>query len=467
MIVKISAKTVTDPVVELSPATNVYTGKALTPTVTLKDGDTGAVIPASNYSVSYSNNIEIGTANITITDNPGGNYTVSLTTTFIIYDPNIGFQAPKPISGLVYNGKAQSLVVAGTATEGDLQYSLDGKTYSSSTPVGTNASTYTVWYRVLNPKGEVKLGPKSLTVTISPKTVLISVTLTGLSTQSIPVLTVVDGQDNVLTKDDYTVTYKDPHGKEVTPTNGQLPEGDYEIIVKPIGNYSGPSISTTFHVRGALSFVFTMESDLIAVCLPFGREVPDAYDVYYFDRVEDDGTPLFKRILLKQLKAGEPYILHYRGTSAGTRAWRRLDLSPSNPALVDLSTPIVQMMFGDYVFSGIYDDMSNQKGVAEGAYILQADNTWQATASTKQADASKVYLEAFHAYLRHRDRSTDSQTINVKMSPTTTDIGGIILEDEDGVQAWYDLNGRLIDQPQRGVNILRTKSGQTRKVVIR
>ena len=467
MIVKISSKTVSNPQMELSPVTNVYTGKEVTPTVILKDGDTGAVIPASEYTVSYSNNINIGTANIAIKDNPGGNYTVSLTTTFIIYDPNIGFQAPKPISGMVYNGKAQNLAIAGTATEGDLQYSLDGKTYSTTVPVGTNAATYTVWYRVLNPKGEVKLGPESFTVTISPKTVLISVSLTGLSTQSIPVLTVVDDQDNALMKDDYTVTYKTPQGKEVTPINGQLPEGDYEIIVKPTGNYSGPSISTTFHVRGALSFVFTIQSDLVSVCLPYGRAVPAGYDVYYFDRVEDDGTPLFKRILLQQLKAGEPYILHYTGSSAGTRAWRQLDLSPSNPALVDLSTPIVQMMFGDYVFSGIYDDMTNQKGVAEGAYILQADNTWQATASSKQADASKVYLEAFHAYLRHRDRSTDSPTINVKMSPSTTAIGGIILEDEDGEQTWYDLNGRRIDGPQRGVNILRTKSGQTRKVVIR
>lgn len=467
MIVKISSKTVSNPQMELSPVTNVYTGKEVTPTVILKDGDTGAVIPASEYTVSYSNNINIGTANIAIKDNPGGNYTVSLTTTFIIYDPNIGFQAPKPISGMVYNGKAQNLAIAGTATEGDLQYSLDGKTYSTTVPVGTNAATYTVWYRVLNPKGEVKLGPESFTVTISPKTVLISVSLTGLSTQSIPMLTVVDDQDNALMKDDYTVTYKTPQGKEVTPTNGQLPEGDYEIIVKPTGNYSGPSISTTFHVRGALSFVFTIQSDLVTVCLPFGRAVPAGYDVYYFDRVEDDGTPLFKRILLQQLKAGEPYILYYTGSSAGTRAWRQLDLSPSNPALVDLSTPIVQMMFGDYVFSGIYDDMTNQKGVAEGAYILQADNTWQATASSKQADASKVYLEAFHAYLRHRDRSTDSPTINVKMSPSTTAIGGIILEDEDGEQTWYDLNGRRIDGPQRGVNILRTKSGQTRKVVIR
>ena len=467
MIVKIGAKTVSNPSMELSPATNVYTGKALTPTVTLKDGDTGAVIPASEYTVSYSNNINIGTANIAIKDNPGGNYTVSLTTTFIINDPNIGFQAPKPISGMVYNGKAQNLVIAGMATEGVLQYSLDGKTYSTAIPEGTNAATYTVWYRVLDPTGNVKKGPETFSVTISPKSVLISATLTGLSTQSIPALTVVDEQDNALLKDDYVVTYKDSQGMEVTPTNGQLPEGDYEIIVRPTGNYSGPSISTTFHVRGALSFVFTIQSDLVTVCLPYGRAVPDDYEVYYFDRVEDDGTPLFKRILLKQLKAGEPYILHYVGTSAGTRASRQLDLSPSNPALVDLSTPIAQMMIGGYVFTGIYDDMTNQKGVAEGAYILQADNTWQATASSKPADASKVYLEAFHAYLRHRDRSTDSPTINVKMSPSTTAINGIILEDEDGEQMWYDLNGRRIDHPQKGVNILRTSTGKTRKVVIR
>ncbi len=467
MIVKIGAKTVSNPSMELSPATNVYTGKALTPTVTLKDGDTGAVIPASEYTVSYSNNINIGTANIAIKDNPGGNYTLSLTTTFIINDPNIGFQAPKPISGMVYNGKAQNLVIAGMATEGVLQYSLDGKTYSTAIPEGTNAATYTVWYRVLDPTGNVKKGPETFCVTISPKSVLISVTFTGLSTQSIPALTVVDEQDNALLKDDYIVTYKDSQGMEVTPTNGQLPEGDYAIIVRPTGNYSGPSISTTFHVRGALSFVFTIQSDLVTVCLPYGRAVPDDYEVYYFDRVEDDGTPLFKRILLKQLKAGEPYILHYVGTSAGTRASRQLDLSPSNPALVDLSTPIAQMMIGGYVFTGIYDDMTNQKGVVEGAYILQADNTWQATASSKQADASKVYLEAFHAYLRHRDRSTDSPTINVKMSPSTTAINGIILEDEDGEQMWYDLNGRRIDHPQKGVNILRTSTGKTRKVVIR
>ena len=42
-----------------------------------------------------------------------------------------------------------------------------------------------------------------------------------------------------------------------------------------------------------------------------------------------------------------------------------------------------------------------------------------------------------------------------------------ILEDEDGHQEWYDLQGRRLEAPQKGVNILRTEDGKTRKVVVR
>ena len=46
-------------------------------------------------------------------------------------------------------------------------------------------------------------------------------------------------------------------------------------------------------------------------------------------------------------------------------------------------------------------------------------------------------------------------------------IMGIILEEEDGSRTWYDLQGRHLDGPQKGVNILRTEDGKTRKVVKR
>lgn len=71
--ITISAKAVT-PVIELPSNTPTYDAKAKTPAVTVKDGD--AVIPVSEYAVSYSNNINAGkTADVTVTDRPGGNYT--------------------------------------------------------------------------------------------------------------------------------------------------------------------------------------------------------------------------------------------------------------------------------------------------------------------------------------------------------------------------------------------------------
>ena len=68
---KITPKTVT-PRIEVEPCT--YTGDALEPAVTLKDGD--AVIPAGEYTAAYSNNTNAGVGQVTITNNDGGNYVI-------------------------------------------------------------------------------------------------------------------------------------------------------------------------------------------------------------------------------------------------------------------------------------------------------------------------------------------------------------------------------------------------------
>ena len=78
----VKAKTVNNPPVALENTYYFYDGKAKTPAVSVLDGQT--VIPASEYTVSYSNNTNVGTATVTITDNDGGNYTVSGSATFEI-----------------------------------------------------------------------------------------------------------------------------------------------------------------------------------------------------------------------------------------------------------------------------------------------------------------------------------------------------------------------------------------------
>ena len=68
---KITPREVT-PAIEVASCT--YTGDALEPTVTLKDGN--EVIPTDEYTVEYSNNTNAGTGRVTIKDVAGGNYVI-------------------------------------------------------------------------------------------------------------------------------------------------------------------------------------------------------------------------------------------------------------------------------------------------------------------------------------------------------------------------------------------------------
>lgn len=477
LIVTISPKALSSPTIILTPSLAVYDGKEQKPEVVVKDGED--LVPASEYTVTYSDNIEVGTATVTLTDNSGGNYTVSAMVTFMIYDPSTGFIAPVAISGLVYNGKAQNLVVAGTGVGGTLQYSLDGKNYSPLIPTATDAGTYKVYYKVVTNNGMGDINTGSVTVIISPKMVALSITLQG-APESVPVITVVDGQGNLLTSNDYTAVITDGNGHVVTPKGNKLAVGYYVLTVKPVGNYSGPAVSVSFHVRRAYSFVFTVKSDLIAVILPFDREVPNGYHTYFFDRVGDDGNPVFKRILAEKMTGGEPYLLKYEGSSASrseTRADRTIDLSPSSPGLIDVTIPIQSQVNQNMVFTGSFDDMTNTKALTEGAYLLQSDNTWKPLDSSKASQGDNVCQEAFLAYIRFKDRSTPKSSLTVTLEPKKSDdpddpddpdgVNAVILEDEYGHQEWYDLQGRRMEAPQKGINILRLEDGKTKKVIVR
>ena len=110
----------------LSQTSYTYDGKPKQPDVTVKIGNN--VISADNYSVDYSNNINVGTATVTITATSSGNLTGSDTAQFTIGRGSI----PVPdVADLVYNGKTQTGVPAGTG------YTRSG-TYEA-----TNAGTYT------------------------------------------------------------------------------------------------------------------------------------------------------------------------------------------------------------------------------------------------------------------------------------------------------------------------------------
>ncbi|MBO7449287.1 MAG: hypothetical protein J6U54_02870, partial [Clostridiales bacterium] len=69
--------------IELSKSEYVWDGNECVPVITVKDKENN-VVPPTEYKVEIENNVEPGTATVTITDKDGGNYTVSGETTFTI-----------------------------------------------------------------------------------------------------------------------------------------------------------------------------------------------------------------------------------------------------------------------------------------------------------------------------------------------------------------------------------------------
>jgi len=185
----IAPKVVTNPAITLSQTSYSYDGNAKTPSVSsVKDGT--VTIPASEYTVSYKNNTNAGTATVTITDKSGGNYTVSGSKTFTINKVSCIIVTAPTAKSLAfngnrnnYNGSPQALVNAGTAKGGTMMYKLGNGSWSSSIPTATNAGTYTVYYKAAGSNSNyTESAEGSVQVTITKADGFIESTLTTYNT---------------------------------------------------------------------------------------------------------------------------------------------------------------------------------------------------------------------------------------------------------------------------------------------
>lgn len=177
---------------------------------------------------------------------------------------------PTAQENLTYTGQEQALITAGSVTDyGTMQYSLtENGTYSQDIPVGTDAGTYTVWYRVIGDANHNDTTSASVAVSIGKK----PLTITGVTAASKPYDGTTDAGvpsvtfDGVtLTRDtDYTVTasFDDAgvgSGKNVTAT--------VSLTGQAAKNYAleQSSFPTTANITKAAAPDFTKETALVIV----------------------------------------------------------------------------------------------------------------------------------------------------------------------------------------------------------
>ena len=145
-----------------------------TVTLTGYEGDTlklaATDIPA--VGTKPNNTYKAGSWDVTPSTETEITAATTYTYTYAAKEASVVTKAPEAKT-LTYNGSAQELVTAGTATGGTMQYALGTATeatqpYTTSIPTGTNAGTYYVWYKVVGDANHNSTEPNSVEAKINP-----------------------------------------------------------------------------------------------------------------------------------------------------------------------------------------------------------------------------------------------------------------------------------------------------------
>ena len=106
-----------------------YTGKAITPSVTVKNGKT--TVDKSKYTVTYKNNVNVGTATVTVTAKAGSGFAGSKSATFNITKAKNTIKVTDKYTKTV-STKDQTINLAAKANFGSVTYKSNNKNVTVS-----------------------------------------------------------------------------------------------------------------------------------------------------------------------------------------------------------------------------------------------------------------------------------------------------------------------------------------------
>ena len=203
------------------------------------------------------------------------------------------------------------------------------------------------------------------------------------------------------------------------------------------------------------SYVRTMTNTWGSLVLPYEMLLPsDApYSVFTIEKMTNDEVVLKRCTFI--LNPGVAYIVRRDGEE------KTLTFSPDRS--VEIRMKMQPAEVGNLKFSGTYQ----AKEVTDG-YILAQDRFWN-VAKLKAAapETQAVMVGPFRSWLEGTTANT-SPSLSMRIGDSTTGIDNVApLEMLNANDAeYYDLNGKRLDAPMKGVNIVK-RGNKTMKVIIK
>ena len=236
---------------------------------------------------------------------------------------------------------------------------------------------------------------------------------------------------------------------------------NFQSLPTGIGNqnkYKTVSLSDDSYISdqaagpvGAISYTRTMTSNWGTLVLPYSLTLTgnEPYRLYAIDNME--GEELVLKQLEGEVAAGTPCVVKRNGTES------ELTFA-ANDAKLNMAR--VAQDVGGMKFRSTYWTEDVNSG-----YVISKDRFWNVAELNGSASVKGVKVQPFRAWLSGTSANAPA-CLSIRIDGSTTGIDAIdALNDAEA--EYYDLSGKRLDEPQRGVNIVRMKSGKTMKIIIK
>lgn len=404
-------------------------------TVTLN----GSTLESSNYTVDYSNNVNAGTATVTVTGVK--TYQGTLTQDFTIGKAELS-DATVSLAGWTYGDAANTPVLRGNLGNGTVGYfyaNAEAPALEYTTDVPTNAGSYSI--KAVIAETDNYLGKEvTNTFTIDPKALTEDMmwqegeefVYTGEpQTLADGMFGLTDGVDELEYGVDFTIEY----------TNN-INVGTATATITGLGNYQG-TLTTTFEIVRELALHFSERNSWVSYCATEDLTVPERLSAYVVTSINGSTVQVEE---IGFIPAGQGVLLYCEDPADASEGFFAYGYNEAHGELPN-----------NYL-RGITTATSVSTLAADGAsiYVLYNDEFVKTISGTIPANRS--YLAV----------GTDVN-VNARLSISFADDDEITaietIANSQQLKAngqYYDLQGRKVAQPAKGLYII-----NGRKVVVK
>ena len=209
------------------------------------------------------------------------------------------------------------------------------------------------------------------------------------------------------------------------------------------------------------SYSRTINTTWATLCLPFEVSLTDQHFRAFKLLSADEDTETVELEEVKTIEAGTPVIIKMKDGET------QLNFTVANKAIAN-EVKTAKTADGNYQLQGLYTQKEFDKDADNNCYIVKGNKLMNPAKLLEKTKVQKVASKPFRAYMV--DNST-TPAAGAKMFSIGFDNDGTTAIDSlntiaDDNATYYDLQGKRLNEPQKGINIVK-RNGKTMKVIIK